>query len=120
MDPYLIPFISGIIILSMGAIIIYYGIKWQKKWMVYFGIVLLFIGPGLIVYWLILSMFSGVTCYAPIMERISPMFILTFTGLREQYLLKYRKRLPDYVLEKITTSKGKSHTLRARNNTGLQ
>lgn len=106
MDIGSIIMILGIIVFAIGIVLIYLGVKRKNRLYKVIGIILAFIGPGLLIIGLYYLFIGSATCYAPTLQTTSPIFVLTIAGLRKELAMKHEGKVPKHVLEKIFTEKG--------------
>ena len=99
--------VLGIAVFAAGIILIYLGAKRNNKLYKVIGIILTFVGPGLLIIGFLDSILIS-SCYAPVQQTTSPIFALTIVGLRRELAMKHEGKVPKHVLEKILTKKGKS------------
>ena len=104
MDIGLIIMILGIVVFVIGIILIYLGVKRKNRLFKVIGIILTFVGPGLLIIGLLYYLLIGTaSCYPPTLQTTSPIFALTVVGLRKELAMKHEDKVPKHVLEKIFT-----------------
>lgn len=101
--------VLGIAVFAAGVTLIYLGAKRNNDLYKVIGIILTFVGPGLLIIGLLYYfLIDASMCYAPAWQTTSPIFALTIVGLRRELAMKHEGKVPKHVLEKILAKKGKS------------